>query len=199
MLRVAATEFHRIPLRVHSLLADVPLRDVSAIRLAGGGEGRTVGDVRALLASGAASANRVTKLLFSLRWAVGRVLGWDDPERAASESFASRLTPDDVAGTRRPVGISDGEFLSLYEFDRESLSEVRNATVHAFLCTALVPVDGGYMLYFAVYVRPVGWLTTPYMAAIEPFRRFVVYPAMMRRIRDEWERRYSDRGSPSRR
>ena len=94
--------------------------------------------------------------------------------------------------SRRPEGVSDGEFCSLYEFEREALSEVRNATVHAFLCTALIARGQGYRLYFAVYVRPVSWLTRPYMAAIEPFRRFIVYPAMMRRIRAEWNRRYAN-------
>lgn len=191
MTRVAPAEFQRIPLRVHSFLADVPLRDVSAIVLDGGGPGRTVSDVRALLRSGAASANGVTKLLFAIRWKIGAILGWDDPRHASADSFASRLSPDDIAKSRRPIGDSDGEFVSLYEFERESLSEVRNATVHAFLCTALVPMNESYCLYFAVYVRPVSWLTAPYMAAIEPFRRFIVYPAMMRRIRDEWARRYA--------
>ena len=194
-MRVAPAEFTRLPLRVHSFLADVPLRDVSAIDLAGGGSARTVGDVRALLSSGAASANGVTRFLFSVRWALGRFFRWDDPDRARSDSFGSRLTAADVARSRRPRGVSDGEFCSLYEFETESLSEVRNATVHAFLCTVLAQRGSGYRLYFAVYVRPVSWLTAPYMAAIEPFRRFIVYPAMMRRIRAEWARRYANPAS----
>ena len=40
--------------------------------------------------------------------------------------------------------------------------------------------------YWAVYVRPVSWLTRPYLIAIEPFRRFIVYPALLRRIRRAW-------------
>jgi hypothetical protein len=185
----------RLPLRVHSFLADVPLRDVSAIDLVGGGPARKVADVRALLSSGAASANGVTKFLFSVRRALGRLFRWDDPVDEYGDSFDSRLTAADLAMSQRPRGISDGEFCSLYEFERESLSEVRNATVHAFLCTALVGRGQGYRLYFAVYVRPVSWLTAPYMAAIEPFRRFIVYPAMMRRIRAEWARRYANPAS----
>jgi hypothetical protein len=193
MIRVAPADFRRLPLRVHTFLADVPLRDVSATLLPGGGASRTVADVRTLLSSGAASANGLTKLLFALRWKLGRLFRWDDADRAPGESYAARLTPDDRANSRRPVGESDGEFLSLYEFERESLGEVRNATVHAFLCTALCPVPDGYMLYLAVYVQPVSWLTAPYMTLIEPFRRFVVYPAMLRRIREEWARRYVTR------
>ena len=186
----------RLALRVHSFLSDVPLRDVSAIDLVGGGPSRSVADVRALLSSGAASATGVTKFLFSVRMALGRLFGWDDPVLARDDSFAARLTIDDRAKSRRPPGISDGEFSSVYEFERESLTEVRNATVHAFMCTVLVPRGNGYRLYFAVYVRSVSWLTAPYMAAIEPFRRLIVYPAMMRRIRGEWARRYASPAYP---
>jgi hypothetical protein len=39
-------------------------------------------------------------------------------------------------------------------------------------------------------VKPVSALTPLYMAIIEPFRRFIVYPSILRRIRDAWELRY---------
>jgi hypothetical protein len=45
-------------------------------------------------------------------------------------------------------------------------------------------------MYWAVYVLPVSWFTRPYLIAIEPFRRFIVYPAMLRRIRRAWIARY---------
>ena len=191
MIRVPPAEFARLPLRVHALLADVPLRDVSAVDLPGGGPHRSVGDVRAVIPLGTASVNPVVRLLFSIRWAIGRVFHWDDRELAARDSFVSRLTAEDLARSRRPAGASDGEFCAVYEFEHEALTEVRNATVHAFLATALVATAEGYRLYLAVYVRRVSWLTTPYMAVIEPFRRFIVYPAMLRRIRAHWAQRYA--------
>jgi hypothetical protein len=40
-----------------------------------------------------------------------------------------------------------------------------------------------------VYVRPVSWISRPYLAAIEPFRR-VLYPAMLSRIRRAWSQAY---------
>lgn len=189
MTRVPRTEFARLPLRVHTFLHDVPVRDISAVDLPGGGPGRTVADIRAIF-PGAEGAGRITRLLFKIRWAVGRIFRWDGDHHAAGRSYAARLTPDDIRRSSISVGQSDGEFCSLYEFERESLREVRNATVHAFVCTALIDTAKGYRLYFAVYVRPVSWLTAPYMAAIEPFRRFIVYPAMMRRIRAAWVTRY---------
>jgi hypothetical protein len=51
---------------------------------------------------------------------------------------------------------------------------------------ALARTATGYRLYWGVYVRPVSWITRPYLMAIEPFRRFIVYPAMLRRIRRAW-------------
>jgi hypothetical protein len=81
-------------------------------------------------------------------------------------------------------------FRLLYLLGRESLAEIRNATVHAFLCAALYERPSGYRLYWAVYVKPVSWLTPMYMALIEPFRRFIVYPAMLGRIRRAWTARY---------
>jgi hypothetical protein len=81
-------------------------------------------------------------------------------------------------------------FRLLYLVEHESLAEIRNATVHAFLCAALFERPDGYRLYWAVYVKPSSWLTPVYMAVIEPFRRFIVYPAMLGRIRRAWTARY---------
>ena len=61
---------------------------------------------------------------------------------------------------------------------------------------ALIPAAAGYRLYLAVYVRPVSWLTRPYLFSIEPFRRFLLYPAMLRRIRRAWVARYASAGDP---
>jgi len=48
-MRVAASEFQNLDLWSHSFLRDVPLHDAFAIDLPGGGEGRTMSDIRALL------------------------------------------------------------------------------------------------------------------------------------------------------
>jgi hypothetical protein len=78
----------------------------------------------------------------------------------------------------------------LYGLERESVSEIRNATVHAFSVGALDPTAGGYTLYWAVYVRPVGRVTRVYMALIDPFRRMLVYPAILRGLHDAWVAKY---------
>ena len=71
---------------------------------------------------------------------------------------------------------------------REAISEIRNATVHAFSVSALVERPGGYRFYWAIYVRPVGRITSWYMKAIDPFRRLIIYPAVLRQVRAAWAR-----------
>jgi hypothetical protein len=195
-----------LPLEVHALLADVPLRDVTAIDLPGGGPSRTIADVRALLPERGVgqTGNWLTRALFRLRFGLGRLFGWDRPEPPEVEARASlrrRLPPDLVMRSQVVPGTPDGFFRVMYVLEREMLVETRNATVHAFLASVLVPRAeagggaGGYRLYWAVYVLRRSWLTPLYMALIEPFRRFVVYPSLFRRLHAAWCGRYVARGT----
>jgi hypothetical protein len=108
------------------------------------------------------------------------------------ESLLSRLSERDRSESETAPGARVGAFLLLYQFRDEMLAEIRNATVHGWVCTALLPVGTGYRLYLGVYVLPVSRLTRPYLAVIEPFRRFL-YPAMLERIRRAWIARYAAR------
>ena len=187
-MRVTPEEFARIDLRAHSLLADVPLHDAWATDLPGGGPGRSMLDLRRIASLEAlASANAAVRSLFRLRRGLGRILGFDRaPPRTCSASYLDRLSAADRAASRVPPGSREGPFQVLYVSPREAISEIRNATVHAFSVLALLEVPGGYRLYWAIYVRPVGRITAWYMALIDPFRRFVVYPATLRYIRSAW-------------
>ena len=129
--------------------------------------------------------------LFALRALLGRLFGWDAARHTHPEtSSIHRLSSDITRRSALPPGAPDGPFRVLYVLERESLAEVRNATVHAFLASVLTETACGYRLYWAVYVQPVTRLTPLYMALIEPFRRYIVYPAIFRRIRRAWEERY---------
>ena len=164
-MRVGPEEYAGLPLRAHALLADAPLHDVWAVDLPGGGPGRTVRDVRALLeAHPLDAATPAVRALFALRRGLGRLFGWDAPGEG---------------------GLA-GRFRTRFESDDESIAEIRNRTVHAFLVYALVERKEGYRLYWAVHVKPVGRITGWYMRAIDPFRRWIVYPALLRRIRQLW-------------
>jgi hypothetical protein len=192
-VRVSPREFLELPLRVHAVLCDVPLHDVSVVDLPGGGVGRTIADVPSLLsAENEGPPTLAVRALFALRRWLGRIFGWDAESDATGQpwSYAHRL-PDDLRGfSAVPVGTPEGSFTLLYRLDREELVEIRNATVHAFLCRALQPTADGYRLFWAIYVKPVSWVTPAYMALIEPFRRFVVYPAILGRARQAWVDRH---------
>jgi len=187
-VRIQPAAFQRLPLRCHSLLSDVPLHDVWAVELEGGGPGRTVRDARKLLGGEGESSNVVVRALFALRWKLGRLFGWDDARHdPAGTSYLNRLTDEDRAKSQVAAGTVEGAFRTLYVFDHESLSEIRNATVHGFLGLALQPRAGGYTLYLAIYVKPVSRLTQFYMALIDPFRRLIVYPSMTRKAMQRWK------------
>jgi Protein of unknown function (DUF2867) len=187
-MRISPAEYLSLPLRVHGLLHDIPLYDVSVVDLPGGGDGRRVADIRAL--ESAAPPSRIASALFGARFFLGRVFGWDRVPMRAEVSSVSRLSERDRHLSEILPGTRDGYFIVLYQFPREALVETRNRTVHGYLCTALAPTATGYRLYWGVYVLPVSWLTRPYLMAIEPFRRFVLYPSMLRRIRRLWLETY---------
>jgi hypothetical protein len=66
-------------------------------------------------------------------------------------------------------------FVPAYQEPDEQLFRIANRTVTAFLHVSVA--DRRPRL--AVYVRPKGHLGRTYMHLIEPFRRWVVYPAML--------------------
>ena len=70
-MRLDPDEFRARPLRAHALLHDVPLEDAWAIPLSGGGAGRTVQDVRAVMVAGRGAAPSVVRGLFRLRHRIG--------------------------------------------------------------------------------------------------------------------------------
>ena len=198
-MRVPREQFRRLSLEVHSLLRNVPLHDVTVVDLPGGGAGRTMADVRALLArENVRAANPIVRGLFALRALLGRLCGWDAdlhmPQETSSLHMAQQRYHRRSALSPRA---RDDPFHVLYVLERESLAEVRNATVHAFLASVLTETSCGYRLYWAVYVQPVSRLTPLSMALIEPFRRCIVYPAIFRRIRRAWEERSTRSLDPS--
>jgi hypothetical protein len=146
-------------------------------------------DVRSVLES-ARRSQRVSlpvRALFGLRWFLGRLFRWDRPQaEPAAWSYLARLSETDRKQSIVEPGTLDGPFTLLYVHPMEAVSEIRNSTVHAFLVWALEPTPDGYQLFWAIYVLPVSALTRPYMALIDPFRRWLVYPAMLQRIHDAW-------------
>jgi len=189
MPQMSAEEFERVPLRVHEFLAGVPLHDVWAVDLPRLRPGITLDEF--LRAAGALpfKPSPVVRALLGIRFAIGRLLGWDrERDAIVGQSFAVRLTPDDLSKSLAPAGRREGLFRVVYRFENEQLLEVINRTVHGAASSALVDTGTAYRFYFAVYVRSVGRLTPVYMALIDPFRKWIVYPSLLGSLRAAWDR-----------
>jgi hypothetical protein len=189
MPKISPAELLAQPLRVHSFLACVPLHDVWATDLPAPRKGITLQEFRQRTKQKhcATQPTLPTRLLIRFRLLLGRIFGWDREEtETPKELFAERLTPEDRARSAVPAGTREGMFRVVYSFENEALVELINRTAHAAALSALVETPEAYRFYFAVYVRNRSWLTPVYMTLIDPFRKWVVYPAILRQIESNW-------------
>ena len=187
MPQIARDHFERLPLRIHAFLAGVPLHDVWAIDLPKARSSITLAEFLRRAGPLFRRPPPAVQALLSLRFFIGGLFGWDQPATdSVSESFAQRLTDADRARSLASPGTPDGLFRIVYRFENEQLVEIINRTAHAGALSALVETATGYRFYFAVYVREVSPLTPLYMAAIDPFRKLIVYPSLLRSIADQW-------------
>jgi hypothetical protein len=194
MPRISTQEFERLPLRVHDLLAGVPLHDVWAVDLPLTRPGITLDEYLRAASGRQFTPSPVVRTLVWVRLSVGRVLGWDrEPAATAWESFATRLTDADRKKSLVPVGTREGLFRVVYRFENEQLLEIINRTAHAAALSALVETPNNYHFYFAVYVQNVSRFTRVYMALIDPFRKLIVYPSLLRSVRATWDRVFGER------
>jgi Protein of unknown function (DUF2867) len=193
MPKALEQEFERLPLRVHAFLADVPLHDVWAIDLPHLRSDVTLDEFLRMSHARLFTPSPIVRRLLSIRFFVGRIFGWDPaPSDAPSGGFAERLTPADRAASLEPAGKQDGPFRVVYRFENEQLEELTNRTAHAGALSALIETPASYRFYFAVYVRNVGRFTPFYMALIDPVRKLIVYPSLLRSVRTNWGRTIED-------
>jgi hypothetical protein len=203
MSRVSTQEFERLPLRVHTFLAGIPLHDVWSVDLPRWRAGvtldeflRTPGNSKldACGCSGSSSLftrSLLVRILLDIRFFVGRFFGWDhEPPATMCKTFAARLTDTDRSRSLVVAGTRDGFFRVVYRFENEQLLELINRTVHAAALTTLVETATAYRFYLGVYVRSVNRLTPLYMTLIDPFRKLIVYPSLLRGVRARWNQAF---------
>lgn len=172
------------PWRIHELTRDFRLADVWALP-APGGPDAFPGTVR-LIASmdPSRSSSRAVRTLFALRWKIGELLGWDEPDTGVGSrvpALRERL-PADLRDTPVPE-FTALPFTSLYLLADEFAAEIANRTMHGVVHIGLVPDGtGGHRGQMAVLVKPNGVLGDAYMTAIKPFRHLFVYPSMLRAV-----------------
>ena len=172
--------------RIHELTRDFRIEDVWALPTTGGP------DDFPRLVQGFASADpsqgssRAARMLWVIRWKIGELLGWDDPDTGLGSrvpTLRDRL-PVDLRDAASGPDFDALPFTSLYLLDDEWAAEIANRTMHGVLHLGWIPDHmGGYRGQMAVLVKPNGRFGTAYMAAIRPFRRLIVYPTLMREIK----------------
>ena len=191
MPRISTQEFERLPLRVHDFLAGVPLHDVWAVDLPRTRSGITLDEFVRAAGALPLRPSPAVRALLAFRFFIGRLLGWDRETSApVRETFAARLTAADLSNTLAPAGTREGHFRVVYRFENEQLLELINRTAHAAALSALVETADVYRFYFGVYVQRVGRLTPVYMTLIDPFRKLIVYPSLLRSVRATWSRTF---------
>jgi hypothetical protein len=191
MPQISAQEFERLPLRVHDFLAGVPLHDVWAVDLPRARSGITLDEFLRTASACPFTSPPLLRALLNIRLFVGRWFGWDrEPPATAWESFATRMTTADHSRSLAPAGTHEGLFRVVYRLENEQLLELINRTAHAAALSALVERENAYRFYFGVYVRSVSRFTPIYMALIDPFRKLVVYPSLLRAIRAKWNKTF---------
>ena len=191
MPQISAQEFERLPLRVHDFLAGVPLHDVWAIDLPRARSGITLDQLLRTASACLLTPSPVVRALLNIRLFVVRLLGWDrEPASTAWETFATRLTTADRSRSLVSAGTREGLFHVVYRFENEQLLELINRTAHAAALSALIETANSYRFYFGVYVHSVGRFTPVYMALIDPFRKLIVYPSLLRSVRAKWNKTF---------
>ena len=191
MPQISTQEFERLPLRVHDFLAGVPLHDAWAIDLPRTRSGITLDEFLRTASSCLLTPSPVVRALLHVRLFAGRLLGWNRELTATAwESFTTRMTTADRLRSLVPAGTREGLFRVVYRFENEQLLELINHTAHAAALSALVETTDAYRFYFGVYVRDVSRFTPIYMALIDPFRKLVVYPSLLRSVHTKWNKSF---------
>jgi hypothetical protein len=189
--RLPNSEHTSRPWRIHEIAPDFKLEDVWELpgRGAPGEFPRLVQMITSL--DPAQGSSRVVRALWSTRWTVGRLFGWDDPDSGLGSRVATlrdRLPPDLVRCGDGP-DFTALPFTPLYLTDYEYAAEIANETMHGVMhIGGIEEEDGFFRAQMAVLVKTNGRFGDIYMAAIRPFRHLIVYPVMMREGRERWER-----------
>jgi hypothetical protein len=191
MPQVSIQEFERVPLRVHTFLAGVPLHDVWSVDLPRWRSGVTLDEFLRTGGNCLCAPSSLVRTLLEIRFFVGRFFRWDqEPAATEWQTFATRLTDTDHSRSLAAAGTQDGFFRIVYRFQNEQLVELINRTVHAAALSALLETATGYRFYLGIYVRNVTRFTPFYMALVDPFRRLIVYPSLLRSVRARWNQAF---------
>lgn len=191
MTRLPTSAHTSQPWRIHRIAPDFRVEDVWALPTPGGPDDFPMLVGLATHVDLERGSSAVVRALFAVRWKLGELLGWDDPDARAGvrvSSLRDRLPADLRNGAAGPgLGLRLG-FTPLYLAENEWAAELANRTMHGVLHLGWVPDGhGGCRGQMAVLVKRNGLLGHAYMAAIAPFRHLIVYPRMLEEIGRRWQ------------
>jgi hypothetical protein len=187
-MRLARTAHTSQPWRIHTIAGDFRLEDVWALPTPGGPDDFARLVQLTLALDPGDSASWTVRSLFALRWQIGRLLGWDESDDglgARVPSLRERL-PEDLRGTASEMEFAGLPFSPLYLTHDEFAAEIANRTMHGVLHLGWVRDGAGYRGQMAVLVKRNGRLGAAYMAAMAPFRHWIVYPPAIREFGRAW-------------
>ncbi|HEX3911327.1 MAG TPA: DUF2867 domain-containing protein [Solirubrobacteraceae bacterium] len=201
-MRIPNSEHESRPWRIREIAQDFVLEDVWALPVQGGAEEFEA--LIGMMAFGdpATGESGLTRLLWQIRWQLGRLLGWDEaasalPIPGTKETSLTERLPNDLRDTVGDLNFERLPFTPVYRTESEFASEISNRTVHGVMHLSWVELgEGRYQGQMAVYVKPRGRLGEAYMALIKPFRYLIVYPALMRQMGRAWNARNTEGGRP---
>ena len=188
-MRVPNASHTSRPWRIHELMHDFRLEDVWELPVVGSAEDFPRGVEMIAAMDPAQGSSCAARTLWAIRWKLGELLGWDDPNAGLGSRVSSlrERLPADLRDAPSGPEFDALGFRWLYMIDDECAAEIANQTVHGVMHIGWIPDGAGRArVQMAVYVKPNGLLGELYMAAIRPFRHLIVYPPMLRDVERAW-------------
>ncbi|MBN1274572.1 MAG: DUF2867 domain-containing protein [Candidatus Aminicenantes bacterium] len=142
---------------------------------------------------------KAARLLISLRMFLGKILDLDKnintlPIPGCQESsIRERLSMKDRKRSLElsELGIKDSNnetWRIVYLYEDEMLTELSIDAVHVLMHLGWVHKSGNFFTArLAVYAKPRGMIGDVYMKLIMPFRRTIIYPALMENVKNTWQ------------
>ena len=125
------------------------------------------------------------RALITVREWLGSAFGWDKGKEAASpplDSYFWRMSESEIASCPKTPGRTEGPARILWNDEKSLVAEILNATCQAFAVAWLDDREAR----ISVFVIETKWWSKYYLGLIEPFRKWIVYPALIKWIESGW-------------
>jgi len=189
MPQVLSEEFKRLPLRVYTFLAEVPLHDVWAVDLS---RWRARVTLQGFLRTGTGclcTPSRSCECCSTFDFSLDVSLGGFRTQQQLRGKHSRHVLPTRIGRIHWPRPDFSA---SSTAFENERVAELIDGTAHVAALTALIKTPTAYRYYLAVYVWDVSPFTPFYMAMINPCRRRIMYPFFLRVVRARWNQAFGN-------